>query len=308
MLILLLSLLAYSGILSLLRLRQIQRAHQQATLQAEWHGVANELAGGVGISVLCSGVEEPRQLENLLAVAYPRYEVILVADSRVTPDWVADLMARYRLIRVAWNSSDELPVRGIRALYRSRKRAYRRLILVDKKEGTPAEDWDAAALAASYDFLLPLHHNNYLLPKSIERLVCAIGEHPIGAVACFRARVGVPVRLLLREALVEAGGFTRLLRRCPPKKRQQQLWLPLVVDPTRLLPARRWWVAVGALLSLGAGLCMASGVWVVALLLLTLLLILLVVCYAQQLLSSLVGADNHRLFIFSAIFGGRTEK
>ena len=69
----------------------------------------------------------------------------MVLDSLRYPVEFAAFTARYRMIRVEYALSEELPVTGVRALGRSRKRRFRRLVLVDRAQDTPAGDFDAAA-------------------------------------------------------------------------------------------------------------------------------------------------------------------
>ena len=43
---------------------------------------SSDAPDGIGISVLCSGVTDAAQIENLLSPEYSRYEVIVVLDAR----------------------------------------------------------------------------------------------------------------------------------------------------------------------------------------------------------------------------------
>lgn len=167
---------------------------------------------GIGISVLCSGVTDAAQIENLLSPEYSRYEVIVVLDARRHAAGFAALTARYHMIRVEWVCSGELEVSGVRALGRSRRRCFRRLVLVDRAQDLEAGDFDAAASVATYDYLLPVRAGCFLLPGSVERLVAELGEGRPGSLDLIRSPLGEPAALLSREAVVAAGGFG--MRRC----------------------------------------------------------------------------------------------
>ena len=145
MLIVLLLLLAAVAAAALALLWLVVRGHNKRLLLAGSHAVASDTPGGIGISVLCSGVHAQEQVENLLSAEYAHYEVIVVLDSLRYPVEFAAFTARYRMIRVEYALSEELPVTGVRALGRSRKRRFRRLVLVDRAQDTPAGDFDAAA-------------------------------------------------------------------------------------------------------------------------------------------------------------------
>ena len=137
MLIVLLLLLAAVAAAALALLWLVVRGHNKRLLLAGSHAVASDTPGGIGISVLCSGVHAQEQVENLLSAEYAHYEVIVVLDSLRYPVEFAAFTARYRMIRVEYALSEELPVTGVRALGRSRKRRFRRLVLVDRAQDTP---------------------------------------------------------------------------------------------------------------------------------------------------------------------------
>ena len=171
MLIVLLLLLAAVAAAALALLWLVVRGHNKRLLLAGSHAVASDTPDGIGISVLCSGVRAQEQVENLLSAEYAHYEVIVVLDSLRYPVEFAAFTARYRMIRVEYVLSEELPVTGVRALGRSRKRRFRRLVLVDRAQDTPAGDFDAAAEVAAYDYVLPVREGQFLLPDAVARLV-----------------------------------------------------------------------------------------------------------------------------------------
>ena len=81
MLIVLLLLLAAVAAAALALLWLVVRGHNKRLLLAGSHAVASDTPGGIGISVLCSGVHAQEQVENLLSAEYAHYEVIVVLDS-----------------------------------------------------------------------------------------------------------------------------------------------------------------------------------------------------------------------------------
>lgn len=171
------------------------------------------------------------QIENLLSPEYSRYEVIVVLDARRHAAEFAALTARYRMIRVEWVCSGELEVSGVRALGRSRRRCFRRLVLVDRARDSEAGDFDAAASVATYDYLLPVRAGCFLLPGSVERLVAELGEGRPGSLDLIRSPLGEPAALLSREAVVAAGGFGMRPLRGIPRCRRRMLWEPLLAAP-----------------------------------------------------------------------------
>ena len=244
MLIVLLLLLAAVAAAALALLWLVVRGHNKRLLLAGSHAVASDTPGGIGISVLCSGVHAQEQVENLLSAEYAHYEVIVVLDSLRYPVEFAAFTARYRMIRVEYALSEELPVTGVRALGRSRKRRFRRLVLVDRAQDTPAGDFDAAAEVAAYDYVLPVREGQFLLPDAVVRLVA-------------EARIGEPAVLLSREAVVAAGGFARRPGKAVPWRRRRSLWEPVFYTPQS---ARRQRIGLQAVLRVVPAAALAAAI------------------------------------------------
>lgn len=209
----------------------VVRGRNKRLLLAASHATAGDAPDGIGISVLCSGVRTQEQVENLLSVEYARYEVVVVLDSLRYPAEFAALSTRYHMIRVEYVLSEELPVPGVRALGRSRKRRFRRLVLVDRVQDTPDGDFDAAAGVAAYDYVLPVREGQYLLPGAVGRLVAEVGEQGAGTCDFVRSRIGEPASLMSREAVVAAGGFAARAGKNVPRRRRRNLWEPVFHKP-----------------------------------------------------------------------------
>ena len=243
----------------------ISRARSKRLLLNAVRRASSDAPDGIGISVLCSGVTDAAQIENLLSPEYSRYEVIVVLDARRHAAEFAALTARYRMIRVEWVCSGELEVSGVRALGRSRRRCFRRLVLVDRARDSEAGDFDAAASVATYD---------YLLPGSVERLVAELGEGRPGSLDLIRSPLGEPAALLSREAVVAAGGFGMRRLRGIPRCRRRMLWEPLLAAPRSgvRMPGRLRGLAVASLAAAFAAAA-AAGWWTSAAALATLALV-----------------------------------
>ncbi|MCH5334411.1 MAG: hypothetical protein J1D86_01210 [Alistipes sp.] len=200
------------------RISNVRHAAALRRLHAESFGTAVDAAGGPGISLLC-GAADAGRIENLLATEYPDYEVIMTVDANERHELFAALVERFALARVNCAASHELPVTGIRALYRSRERRFRRLVLVDKLRTIESDDRNAAACYASYDYLLPLSDGCWLEEYAVERLAVEISECSQSGEAIIRTDVGSPAALYRREDVVAAGGFgTRALAHMPRRR------------------------------------------------------------------------------------------
>ena len=228
----------------------------------------------MGISAVCSGITDEKQIENLLSVEYARYEVVLVLDAQRDTQAFRRIAARYQLIGVNCHPSEELPAAGIRGLYRSRQRCYRRLVLLDRAHGKRSDDFDAGVSVATYDYLLPVRAGCFLLPGSVERLVAELGEGRPGSLDLIRSPLGEPAALLSREAVVAAGGFGMRPLRGIPRCRRRMLWEPLLAAPRSgvRMPGRLRGLAAASLAAAFAAAA-AAGWWTSAAALATLALV-----------------------------------
>ena len=260
-----------------LRVVPLLRARNQRRLTLSMLGTSCDASGAIGFSLLCSGVRRLSQIENLLSSEYVRCEVVVAVDAALHRAFFETLVARYRLIRVEYLPADEFPVARVRAMWRSRRRCFRRLVLLDRPEDTPARDWNAAASVASYDLLIPVRDGLCLLPGALERLSVEVGQQDPGELGALYSRVGEPFVLFGREAVAAAGGFGPGLLRRIPRRARLRFREPVFYRPgVRPLSSRRH--LGGALVFAGAvGALAWFGYWT----LVALLLAGAVVCAAQ---------------------------
>lgn len=259
---------------TLLALGRIVRSVRKRRILAREHGAASDAPEGTGISALCSGVYDHDQLENLLGVEYARYEVIVVLDARQFFARFDAIVTRYRMIRVNYAPCEELPVVGVRGLYRSRQRCYRRLVLIDRAQGSAYSDFDAAAGVATYDYLLPVRTGSMLLSGTIERLAAELSEHPAGALELVRSRLAEPAVLVSRETVLREAGFSRRVGHSVRRRNRRTLHVPLLYKPCRQRKADTvWCAATGAVLVAAAVLSAVKGTWLTTALLTTAVLV-----------------------------------
>lgn len=116
-------LLASAAAFALVTVARVRRAYNKRRLLAETPGVTCDGIDCMGISAVCSGITDEKQIENLLSVEYARYEVVLVLDAQRDTQAFRRIAARYQLIGVNCHPSEELPAAGIRGLYRARASA-----------------------------------------------------------------------------------------------------------------------------------------------------------------------------------------
>lgn len=209
-------------LISVATLRQVilaERATRRQALLTDDVAGCCESVGFVGCSIICTGVSEMGQIRDLLSEEYDRYEVVVVLDSTLQSEAFREIVAHFRMIRVNDTQTGELPSASIAALYRSRQRSFRRLILIDRRASTPYDDLDAALSVASYGYLFPIGHNTRLCPRAIESVVIALAEPANSGVEMLHS-VASGSYIFQREAIIRRGGFSpRMLRRTTPFRR-----------------------------------------------------------------------------------------
>ncbi len=188
-----------------------------------------ESLGFVGCSAICSGVRSIARIEELLGQEYDRYEVVITIDAEQYPEEFRAIISHYRMIRVNCSRSEELPSATIRNLYRSRQRSFRRLILLDKPDSDIYGDLDAAAIVASYNYLLPVGPTTHLCNKAIESIAITLSEQDFHTIGLLHA-VTSDTYLFNRDTVICNGGFSPYIVRQIPRSAQLRIYTPIAVD------------------------------------------------------------------------------
>ena len=281
-------------IATLLHTLRIWHASQECnTISKECAGCCESL-GFVGCSVICSGVSNLYQIEQLLTVEYSHYEVIIVLDAQNHPTQFVAIKNQYRMIKVNCEPSQELPLSGIRNLYRSRSRNFRRLILIDRQHISPYEDFDAAASVASYGYLLPIKAHSYLYPFAIESIALALSKFENRNIDLVISHAERGCYIFRRQAIIERGGFSPYLIREIEPSATLDIYLPISHTPQHL---QRLSIATkSTILLILFALCLATGlVWGIVALTATVATLLLI-AVAAIFTSRLCGKPNWSLY------------
>ena len=118
--------------------------------------------GGVGISVLVASPAGVSVVVNLLDSRYPLSEVVVALNEVKSCNLLAQLKIRYALMAC---SSAQCVV------YRSRDRAFRRLVVVVAREECDREQlYDLAASNALFEYLLRVPDRCYLFATAVGRV------------------------------------------------------------------------------------------------------------------------------------------
>lgn len=190
--------------------------------------------GFAGCSIICSKVRDIEQIEALLSSEHDHYEVIITLDGFTAAEAFDAIVRHFRLIRVNTPTSNVLHTTPIRALYRSRYRCFRRLVLIDKQHGSPQDDFNTAATIAAFDYLLPIRSKARLRKYAIESINIALTSLS-GTTTNLLRSAADDTCIFRREYIIEVGGFRRNILKKIPFKTRRTTFLPLQhIDTARL--------------------------------------------------------------------------
>lgn len=132
-----------------------------------------EDVGHIGVSAIVAYPETLAPLVALLEEEYPRSEAIFIADLQKQESLLSELVVRYHLVKV-----NHLHLSGARALYRSRRRAYRRVVVVDLPDKCREQALAVGREVASYDNLLYLRGESIVEPNAITYCANVVASQP----------------------------------------------------------------------------------------------------------------------------------
>jgi hypothetical protein len=102
-----------------------------------------------GITLVSAYPTTLRPLLSMIEERYPRSEAMLICDLQRDIKRIGDVVHRFSLVRVNHDHID-----GVRALYRSRCRAYRRIVVIDLPLEMREQSESVARKVASYGYIL----------------------------------------------------------------------------------------------------------------------------------------------------------
>lgn len=158
-----------------LRLRQIARSEPPD--DAALHSTA---LVETGFSVVVFGFQSVDNIIRRLSIDYDAYELIVVTDLDSADH--SELFGCYHLVRMRPFDNSELRCGRIE-LYRSRKKRYSRLVVVNHTSESRSGLLQCAAAIARYDQLIPLEGHRFLRRDSLRRLSAELERNACGKAA-----------------------------------------------------------------------------------------------------------------------------
>ena len=152
--------------------------------------ILNESIGHIGVSAVVEYPDTPQPLIALLEEAYPRSEAVIITDLEHYLSPFGELKQRFHLIKV--NHSHLV---GVRSLYRSRHRAFRRVVMVDLPIAFRHRALGIAKEVASYDYILQLQGESIVAYNALAYCANIIASHYTTTNLSMSTLVGAEVHL-----------------------------------------------------------------------------------------------------------------
>ena len=126
------------------------------------------------ISVIAPAFNEsPTLVENirtLLSLYYNNYEVIVVNDGS-TDDSMEKIMEAYELEKVNYYFDYRLPCKRIRGVYKSQNRSFKKLTVVDKRNGGKADSLNAGLNVSKNDLVVSIDADSIMEADALLKMV-----------------------------------------------------------------------------------------------------------------------------------------
>ena len=171
--------------------------------------------GFIGCSIITHDTFRITDIEQLLSSEYSRCEVILLLNGSRQAEHISRIIKHYRLTRVN-NPSPEEATLLISNLYRSTRREYRRLVLIDCDTTNPYAAINAAINFASFDYIIPLLPHTTLLPHAIDTIASTLSDRREENIELIYNNTIAPCFVFQRDGLLGNGGLSDdIVRRLP---------------------------------------------------------------------------------------------
>ncbi len=201
------------------------------------------------ISVIVPGYNESvsivDNIRTLLSLYYNDFEIVVVNDGS-TDDTMEKIIEAYELEKVNYYFDYRLPCERVRAVYKSRNRSYKKLMVVDKRNGGKADALNAGLNVVKNELVVCIDADTIIEQDALMKLA-------------------KPFLEAKDKKLIGAGGVIRIANSCEisggkiTKIRVPRKWLPRaqVMEYTRaFLMGRIAWSELDGLLLISGALGM----------------------------------------------------
>ena len=127
-----------------------------------------------GVSLIAPAYNEGLTIidnvKSLLSIMYSNFEVIIINDGS-KDDTLAKLIPAFDLVKVEFAMENSVPTKPVRGIYKSRNRAFRKLVVVDKENGGKADALNVGLNLSDKDLVACIDVDCIIEPDALLKMV-----------------------------------------------------------------------------------------------------------------------------------------
>ncbi|WP_224483972.1 glycosyltransferase family 2 protein [Robertkochia aurantiaca] len=159
----------FSAVFSFFEIREYKRSSK-----IEKKVVMLQSSNLPSISILAPAYNEAvnivDNIRSLLTINYPSYEIIIINDGS-TDNTLPNLIRHFNLEQTELVFLNNIPTRDVRKVYKSKNKAFEKLLVIDKKNGGKADALNTGINAASHDYFCAIDVDCILADDALLKLV-----------------------------------------------------------------------------------------------------------------------------------------
>ena len=126
----------------------------------------------------------------LLALYYPNFEIVVVNDGS-KDNTLEKAIEAFDLEMVTYVFDYKIPCQEIRGIYKSRKRAFNNLTIVDKFNGGKADALNSGINIAKGDYFISIDVDSIIDPYALQKMIKPFLEEPHRRVIATGGVIGI---------------------------------------------------------------------------------------------------------------------
>ncbi|MGC4022332.1 MAG: glycosyltransferase [Cyclobacteriaceae bacterium] len=166
----------FLGILSLFEMRRYMRKNYFTDYKMI---LSSPLAPGISLIAPAynEGLTIIDNVKSLLSIMYNNYEVIIINDGS-KDDTLAKLIPAFDLVKVNFDVQSPIQAKPVRGVYKSKNRAFKKLVVVDKENGGKADALNVGLNLSKKDLVACIDVDCIIEPDALLKMVKPFLEQP----------------------------------------------------------------------------------------------------------------------------------
>jgi cellulose synthase/poly-beta-1,6-N-acetylglucosamine synthase-like glycosyltransferase len=153
-------------------------------------------------------------VKALLALYYPNYEIVVVNDGS-KDDTLKKVIAAFDLEIVPYVVDYKIPCAEIKAVYKSKKKAFNNLTIIDKVNGGKADALNAGVIISKGEYFIAIDVDSIIDPYALQKLVKPFLEETENRVIATGGVIRIANSCVIKDGqLIEINVPDKFLPRC----------------------------------------------------------------------------------------------